>query len=95
MKTVLEAFKLWQETAPKGGGSCCGRGHFFQSNSFHNMHPLPDEMVCDRERAWREYVSLRDAKGVTHGGPAIKRQVDRKSPEASIGQRHYPRLREG
>lgn len=36
--------------------SCCFGSHFIGDDST----PLPDNMVCDRELAWRQYVRVRD-----------------------------------
>lgn len=37
-------------------GNCCTMMHFSQDTGAH----LADDLVCDRERAWRDYIRIRD-----------------------------------
>lgn len=59
------AWKRFCDAQPKKGESCCfqGRHESFQSSARDDM-PFytiePDEQVCERERAWRQYVRIRD-----------------------------------
>lgn len=57
---VVAAFKRWRDSLTR---ACCTQpnssGHYDRQGD-----PLPDDMVCDRERAWRDYVRLRDVRNV-------------------------------
>jgi hypothetical protein len=55
MSKLSEAFEKWARLQPQQNGSCCMHSHF----NIDGDTPLPDDLVCDRERAWREYVRLR------------------------------------
>lgn len=60
---VQKAFRRWQEFRPKEGGSCCGNSHFIMiedGSRYFKEVPKPDANVCNRERAWRDYVRVRD-----------------------------------
>lgn len=48
------ALKTFVERA-RFGGNCCAENHFSPDKG-----PLPDNMVCQRELAWRKYVRIRD-----------------------------------
>lgn len=67
-KSIGVAFEEWRSLRPESGGSCCNVSHFKRPNILDNVidqldgkgEPLPDADVCERERAWREYVRIRD-----------------------------------
>lgn len=42
-------------------GRCCTGDHHMLELGSHRPIPKPDEHVCARERAWRQYVRIRDA----------------------------------
>ena len=49
-KEAIEAMKLWQSIP---SASCQCHTHYTKKG------PVPDYMVCERERAWRNYVKIR------------------------------------
>lgn len=53
------AMRKWQNTITFEDEACCANSHEFY-NSALKVIPKPDEFVCERERAWREYVRIRD-----------------------------------
>lgn len=53
---VRKAYLHWVAEHPETSKRCCDRSHF----SIPSWDPLPDDMVCERERAWRQYVRARD-----------------------------------
>ena len=60
MNQVVKAFKEWQLFNPDIDCTCAT--HYNLSGN-----PLPDELVCGREVAWRNYVKVRDNGLVTKG----------------------------
>jgi hypothetical protein len=52
--------KTFVEIAHLEGDCCNGEQHFTKNENFEKI-PKPDHAVCPRERAWRQYVRLRDA----------------------------------
>lgn len=69
--TVSEALKIWQSLQPTETviinkyyadipGPCCKGSHEYYSTHKSQIMFKPDHMVCDREKAWRRYVRLRD-----------------------------------
>lgn len=52
MTPLLSAYLRWVSFKPVR--DCCIEGHWASSG------PIPDNEVCSRERAWREYVRIRD-----------------------------------
>lgn len=58
--TAKQAFDHWKSFRPFEGHPCCSGTHDTDP-SFYGDTPRPDASVCDRERAWREYVRIRDA----------------------------------
>ena len=53
---ITNALRKWQINSPSARyDSCCGGNHVDVNNQW-----LSDAEVCDRERAWRCYVRLRD-----------------------------------
>jgi hypothetical protein len=54
MNQVVKAFKEWQLFNPDIDCTCAT--HYNLSGN-----PLPDELVCGREVAWRNYVKVRDS----------------------------------
>ena len=60
LSRVAEAFNEWAKLKPENKfESCCAVGHYYYDESFIEA-PRPDEKVCAREKAWRNYVRLRD-----------------------------------
>lgn len=58
MKILDVKYYAWTKYFPvEKDGKCCYGSHFYPTRA---ANPLPDEMVCRRERAWREYVRERD-----------------------------------
>lgn len=53
MNAVVKAAREWQSFNPDVNCTCTS--HYKLDGS-----PLDDHLVCDRERAWRRYVKLRD-----------------------------------
>lgn len=64
---VTKAYLKWVSTA--NTCICCATGHYYKveiknrkvgkDNPRYEFVPKPDNEVCERERAWREYVRLR------------------------------------
>lgn len=48
------AYRRWSYFQPFDNGNCCSSSHY------RDDRPMLDEHVCERERAWRDYVRLRD-----------------------------------
>lgn len=48
------AYRRWAHFQPCGNGNCCSSSHY------RDDRPMLDEHVCEREKAWRDYVRLRD-----------------------------------
>lgn len=59
MMTAGQAMKIWQKLLHEDDEVCCTNSHeyFVQKNQ---VAPKPDDMVCERELAWRTYVRIRD-----------------------------------
>jgi len=57
--TVREAYIKWQNTLNKWTRTCCNQQHEY-INNLGLLMPKEDDQVCERERAWRQYVRLRD-----------------------------------
>lgn len=59
---LRSAFLRWCKAQPSvnaiGCDDCCNRSHFHPFTGRHKE----DADVCFRERAWRDYVRLRDNK---------------------------------
>lgn len=69
--TASQALRIWQSLRPteviKVGkfyedvpGPCCKASHEYFNSQKNSISFKPDHMVCDRERAWRRYVRIRD-----------------------------------
>lgn len=69
--TVTQALRLWEGLQPSTiirvnkfydevPGPCCKASHEYYNSQKSQITFKPDHMVCDRERAWRRYVRLRD-----------------------------------
>lgn len=58
--TSNQAMRIWQNLSGDYEVSCCKGSHEYYSNSKSQIVFKPDHLVCDRERAWRRYVRLRD-----------------------------------
>lgn len=69
--TVQQAMRLWQSLQPTtiikvekfyedAPGTCCKASHEYYNAQKSQIMFKPDHLVCDRERAWRRYVRLRD-----------------------------------
>lgn len=59
MGKLKDAYDKWAKSKAIGsGGVCCAAGHYIYN--YGSFDHKPDESVCERERAWREYVRLRD-----------------------------------
>lgn len=56
MSPVRKAFLRWVALRPDPGKKCCEPPHY----TLPGWEPLHDDFVCERERAWRDYVRLRD-----------------------------------
>ena len=51
--------KIWQKLLHDDDEACCMNSHeYFITKS--EVAPKPDDLVCERELAWRTYVRLRD-----------------------------------
>jgi hypothetical protein len=71
-ESELEAAYLeWVRHAPVD--KCCKRDHVRLVSQYTRLHQgeikmdrvpvqLPDSQVCERERAWRRYISVRDGR---------------------------------
>ena len=59
MTTLQMALRKWMALQPQHGKSCCAGSHFVTVSPM-TVEPRRDDDVCPRERAWREYVRLRD-----------------------------------
>jgi hypothetical protein len=57
MNDLIKAAREWQSFDPET--NCVCPTHFNMAGD-----PLPDDSVCDRERAWRRYVKVRDSGNV-------------------------------
>lgn len=57
MTPLRRAYLQWLALRPEPGRKCCDHPHYYVGAS---EKPLGDCGVCDREKAWREYVRLRD-----------------------------------
>lgn len=55
MGLLTDALRRWQRFQPWFNEKCCSSAHFIENK------PVGDEYVCPREKAWREYVRLRDS----------------------------------
>jgi len=69
--TTVQALKLWENLRPTTimkvngtyedvPGPCCKGAHEYYNNEKSQIIFKPDHLVCDRERAWRRYVRIRD-----------------------------------
>lgn len=56
MTTLQRRYREWRAWDP-GDRVCCRQEHEYSKFS-HS--PKPDNDVCEREKAWREYVRERD-----------------------------------
>jgi hypothetical protein len=56
MTDLRKAFLHWVAERPDANRKCCEGPHY----SLPGWEPLPDSLVCDREKAWRAYVRIRD-----------------------------------
>ena len=59
------AYKRWAHYQPFDNGNCCSSSHY------RDDRPMLDEFVCEREKAWRDYVRLRDCNP-SYGTPDMK-----------------------
>lgn len=59
MMTVQEAYFMWRRHLEGKGYICCSKSHCYFDDR-DGFVPKADEDVCERERAWRIYVRLRD-----------------------------------
>lgn len=57
--TSGQAMKIWQKLLFEDEEACCNKAHEYYTNK-NEVVPKPDDMVCERELAWRTYVRLRD-----------------------------------
>lgn len=62
MPTLLQrAYFDWKELQPEPNKPCCHIDHNQpRCDEFGELISEPDELVCEREKAWRRYVRLRD-----------------------------------
>lgn len=51
-------FLEWLALRPDDEKKPCCQGYHFTTREYWD--PLPDSVVCDREKAWRAYVRVRD-----------------------------------
>jgi hypothetical protein len=60
--TVCEAMECWQSllTYEFDDEVCCHQSHEYYNSDKKMIVPKCDERVCERERAWRNYVRVRD-----------------------------------
>ncbi|OGY82130.1 MAG: hypothetical protein A3F54_04055 [Candidatus Kerfeldbacteria bacterium RIFCSPHIGHO2_12_FULL_48_17] len=61
----VDGVKITREYPVHHNGNCCSEKHVYTLLPDGKPHPLrgqnkPDALVCDRERAWRNYVRIRD-----------------------------------
>lgn len=56
--TAGQAMKIWQKLLHEDDEACCMNSHEYLINK--QATPKPDDLVCERELAWRTYVRLRD-----------------------------------
>ena len=56
---VREAYEYWQKQRNEWGGLCCNKSHFYMDDLGRYIWKL-DNDVCKREKAWRDYVRVRD-----------------------------------
>jgi hypothetical protein len=59
MRTLQQAIKQWQEQLDDWDSTCCNNSHDYLSD-FGLLVAKPDDKVCSRELAWRQYVRIRD-----------------------------------
>lgn len=59
MISLREAFYEWQKQGFGFRDNCCARSHHYM-DELGRWLPKADDQVCPREKAWREYVRLRD-----------------------------------
>jgi len=73
MTPLARAYRDWKEAKSLSPYACCYRSHFSDGNSLIS-EPLPDDLVCEKERAWRRVVRLRDGKpGWMPGSEGVKK----------------------
>jgi hypothetical protein len=69
--TLTQALRLWERLKPIDitrvnkfyedvPGSCCKASHEYYNSQKRQITFKPDHLVCEREKAWRRYVRLRD-----------------------------------
>ena len=58
--SLADEMKYWQSLITFEDEVCCRNSHEYY-NSALKIIPKPDENVCERERAWRNYVRKRDS----------------------------------
>jgi hypothetical protein len=56
------AYEAWRKLQPEDGEACCNLDHWRgkEVRGEFIVGSLQDDLVCERERAWRKYVRLRD-----------------------------------
>jgi hypothetical protein len=59
MSAVLKAYFDWVVISPE---NCDCDRHWRVMPEAERAEIKPDDMVCERERAWRKYVRVRDGK---------------------------------
>ena len=69
---IQSAFECWVKLSPPWDKACCSRPHektreeYLETRAGEKFFigmitdPLPDHLVCPREKAWRHYIRLRD-----------------------------------
>ena len=55
MSNLKQAYELWKYFQPADNKDCCHNKHHYA-----NGVVKPDNLVCDREKAWRQVVRIRD-----------------------------------
>jgi hypothetical protein len=76
-ETLQSAYDRWVAAHPGAANDCpCRHGsasHYFTTRRYckrpdgaveevQKRHPKADSQVCEREKAWRNYISIRDRK---------------------------------
>lgn len=57
--SLADEMKKWQSTRIFSDEICCLKSHEYYNGAL-KIIPKPDEYVCEREKAWRNYVRKRD-----------------------------------
>jgi len=61
LRALYNEWRIYQPDSRYGrDATCCHRDHWVKKSFSSKTVPLDDDLVCDRELAWRKYVRYRD-----------------------------------